>query len=36
MPIFREKTNRSTKKGIEKLEKCWNKYITLEKEFVDE
>ena len=24
------------KKGIEKLEECWNEYVTLEGEYVDE
>ena len=34
--ILRTKTNRSTEKGIELLEKLWNQCITLEGDYVDE
>ena len=33
---FKAKENRSTKKGIELLEKRWNQWITLEGDYVDE
>ena len=34
--ILRPKTNRSTKKGVKLLEKCWNQCITLEGDYGDE
>ena len=32
---FEAKDNLCSKKGIEMLKKCWNKYITLEEDYVD-
>ena len=33
---FKGKDESFYKKGIEKLEKRWNKYITLERNYIDE